>query len=237
MDEPELSVTEVSLKLQVAKSTAHRLLTSLASEGFVYKDPHSNLYSLGSSILSLTEIVNSQIPISNEAMPILHMIVESIGENAHLTIVEGLDIVYLQTISGPYSSDDLIHLGNRKPAFATCAGQAILAFHPHLAEQAAQQLHPFTKHTIVSKADFFNKLQSVRQLHYSICVEEYRAGISAIGVPVFNESDEVIASLSITAHTKRMSSEKMKQQTIALLQKGAAQLHEMITLRKRRDQR
>lgn len=235
MDEPEMSVTDVSRKLRVAKSTAHRLLSSLASEGFVYKDPHSNLYSLGASILSLANIVNSQIHISNEAIPILNMLVETIGENAHLAILEELDVVYLQTIDGVYSSVDYIHLGNRKPAFCTSAGQAILAFHPDTAVHASLQLRTYAKNTLTSPDAFLNKLKNVREKGFVICDQEYRNGITGIGVPVYDEKGQVIASLSITALSKRVLSERIINRYVTLLQKASKRLTEIIKLRKRSD--
>ncbi|MFS0644092.1 IclR family transcriptional regulator [Siminovitchia sp. 179-K 8D1 HS] len=235
MDEPEISVTGVSRKLQIAKSTAHRLLSSLASEGFVYKDPHSNLYSLGSSILSLVNIVNSQIHISNEAVPILNMLVETIGENAHLAILEELDVVYLQTIDGAYSSVDYIHLGNRKPAFCTSAGQAILAFQPEMAERASTQLRPYTKNTIISPETFFKKLNSVRVDGFVICDQEYRNGITGIGVPVYDGKGKVMASLSITALSKRVSSPRIQRRYVSLLWEASEKLTDMIKMRKRSD--
>ncbi|WP_339164515.1 IclR family transcriptional regulator [Siminovitchia sp. FSL W7-1587] len=235
MDEPEMSVTDVSRKLQVAKSTSHRLLSSLASEGFVYKDPHTNLYSLGSSILSLVQIVNSQIPIANEAVPILNMLVETIGENAHLAILEGLDVVYLQTIDGVYSSVDYIHLGNRKPAFCTSAGQAILAFHPKTAARASRQLRTYAVNTITSPDAFFQKLKDVQKNGFVISEQEYRDGITGIGVPVYNDKKQVMASLSITALTQRVSSDRIKNRYVTLLQKASGKLTEMIIWRKRSD--
>lgn len=128
IDQPEMGVTEIAHTLGIAKSTAHRLLSSLTQEGFVVKDRQTNLYSLGSSILSLTNIVNSQIPILNEATPILNKLAEFTGENAHLSILEGLSIIYLQTIQGRFPVHDFIHIGKRHPAFCTSSGQAILAY-------------------------------------------------------------------------------------------------------------
>lgn len=233
MDQPELSVTAIAKKLQVAKSTAHRLLSSLAAEGFVYKDPHSNLYSLGASILSMVNIVNSQIHIANEAIPILNLLVERSGENAHLAILEGLEVVYLQTITGIYSTSDYVHIGNRLPAYCTSSGQAILAYHAQIAEQAAKELPSLTKNTITSPKAFLQKLSAVRKQGFAICDQEYRNGIVGMAVPVLNEKDVVIASLSLTAAAQRVRSSQTQKRYVALLAAASDRLTEMIRLRKR----
>ncbi|HZG70865.1 MAG TPA: helix-turn-helix domain-containing protein, partial [Chondromyces sp.] len=59
MEEPEKKVTELASSLGLGKSTVSRLLATLASEGFVIKDPATQKYRLGLSILHLNTIVTS----------------------------------------------------------------------------------------------------------------------------------------------------------------------------------
>lgn len=235
LDKPEQSVTEIAQSLNVAKSTAHRLLSSLNKEGFVVKDRQTNLYSLGSSILSLTNIVNAQIRISNEVIPILNTLVEATSENAHLAIIEDLEIVYLQTMSGLYQANDFVHIGKRHPAFCTSSGQAILACHPSLAEKVANHLTPFTPYTVTSPSLFIQKLRLVKEMGYVICDKEFQPHICGIGAPVFNEKQEVIASINITADSKRANSPALQKRYIHAVQNAATQLSEIIAIRKRSD--
>ncbi|OMP65983.1 IclR family transcriptional regulator [Domibacillus epiphyticus] len=234
INQPEMSVTNVADLLGVAKSTAHRLLSSLAAEGFVVKDHQTHLYSPGSSILALTTIINSQIHILNEAAPVLNMLVESTGENAHLAILEGLDIIYLQTIDGIYPSDDFIHIGRRHPAFCTSSGQAILAFSEEAANEAAQNLYPYTKKTIISAEKFSQRLLQIREKGYTVCEMEFREQITGIGAPVFNEKKKAIASVNITTDPKRAASPILQKRYISAVQEAAKQMTDIVTLRKRR---
>ena len=47
VERPEIGVTELSQALGLGKSTVHRLLTSLASRGYVRKNPDTERYCLG----------------------------------------------------------------------------------------------------------------------------------------------------------------------------------------------
>lgn len=232
MDEPELGVTKISEKLGVAKSTAYRLLASLAEEGFVFKDSNSNLYSLGLSVIPMMEVVQSQIPITLEAKPILSKLVINTNENAHLCILEGLEVVYLETIEGFYASNDLIHIGKRKPAHCTSGGKAILAFDQSLKEIAPNQLKRYTPYTITEKEEFKRQLETIRKESFVISKQEYREHIIAIAVPVFNDKQKVIASISITIDKKRYS-DKLANRYINDLKHATAELTKIITLRKR----
>ncbi|OLN22049.1 hypothetical protein BTO30_11555 [Domibacillus antri] len=233
INQPEMSVTDVSKLLGVSKSTAHRLLSSLAAEGFVVKDHQTHLYSPGSSILALTNIVNSQIHILNEATPVLNMLVESTGENAHLAILEGLDIIYLQTIDGTYPSDDFIHIGRRHPAFCTSSGQAILAFEPEAAGESAKHLTSYTKKTITSIDQFNKRLLQIRQNGYTFCEQEFREQITGIGATVFNKKKKAIASINITADPKRAASPILQKRYITAVQEAARQMTDIVTFRQK----
>ena len=76
MDEPEKKVTDISTELGLNKSTVSRTLATLASEGFVDKDPETKKYRLGLSILTLSGILNSNIDVYRESQPILNRLVE-----------------------------------------------------------------------------------------------------------------------------------------------------------------
>lgn len=233
MDEPELSVSAVAKKLHVAKSTAYRLLASLAEEEFVYKDTHSNLYSLGASVLPMMEVVRSQIHISNEVRPILSDLVINTNENAHLGILDGLHVVYLETVEGMFDPEDYIHIGKRKPAHCTSGGKAILAFNDDIADFAAQNLQSYTPFTVTNPQQFKKQLQQIREVGHVVSKQEYRPHIIAIAVPVYNERYEVIASISITIYKKRYS-RRLKNRYVIELKNAAEKLSHIITLRKRR---
>src|SRR5690625_2692223 len=179
IDEPELSVTSIAEKLQIAKSTAYRLLASLAHEGFVYKDTNSNLYSLGASVLPMMDVVKSQIHISHEVRFILRDLVIHTNENAHLGILEGLDVVYLETVEGKFAPDDYIHIGKRKPAHCTSGGKAILAFNEELADIAADNLQSYTSFTVTDQQEFKKQLRLIREAGYVVSKREYRPHIIA----------------------------------------------------------
>ena len=59
MDEPEKKISDISSSLGLNKSTVSRTMATLASEGFVFKDPETKKYRLGFSILTLVELLTA----------------------------------------------------------------------------------------------------------------------------------------------------------------------------------
>ena len=118
MDEPEKKVSDISSSLGLNKSTVSRTMATLASEGFVFKDPETKKYRLGFSILTLSGIINSNMDIVRESQPILNKLVETLGETAHISIFDHLEVVYLQKVECNHPVRFLTHVGKRNPPYA-----------------------------------------------------------------------------------------------------------------------
>src|SRR6476661_694468 len=95
INESEKKVTELATTLSLGKSTVSRLLATLASEGFVIKNPENGRYRLGLSILNLNTIVTSNLEVTHESLPILQSLVNDIGETAHIVARDEHDVIYL----------------------------------------------------------------------------------------------------------------------------------------------
>ncbi|MEK3937134.1 IclR family transcriptional regulator [Sporosarcina sp. FSL W7-1349] len=235
MDQPELRVVDVAEQLDIAKSTAHRLLSTLASEGFVYKDPQSNHYSLGVSVLALTNIVNSQLPIVEEATPILNALTEKTGESSHMAIREGQEVIYLQKIDNEYSVHVTTHIGRRNPVHCTSTGQAILAFESDevVDEILSRPLPKFTEHTITDPQQLRDRLREIKRLGYVIDIQGFEKKVISIGAPIFNSKDEVMASVNITGPVIRLKEKEAQRKCVEEVVAAARRISNLVKLRKR----
>ena len=126
--EPTKRVSDLADSLGLAKSTVSRLLSTLASEGFVIKDEKTNAYRLGLSVLTLGGIMTNDLEIHKEATPVLSKLVSDTGETAHLAILDGLDTIYIHKEECNHPVRILTHLGRRNPSYCTSSGKVLLAF-------------------------------------------------------------------------------------------------------------
>jgi IclR family transcriptional regulator, KDG regulon repressor len=236
IDNPEQGVTEIAENLNIGKSTVHRLLLSLGSEGFVYKDPNSNRYSLGTSLLSLTTIVNSQLPIVNESIPILNVLTERTGETSHLGILEGKHIIYLQKIDSENPVNLSTHIGMRQPIHSTSIGQIILSYQNEktINKLLPEKLEKFTDKTITARDQLKIKLSTSRQQHFVICDEEYAKGFISVAAPVFDENGHVISAVSIVGPVNRMKNKIKQKAFIEEVRSAANKLTEIVKIRRRK---
>ena len=212
MDEPEKKISELSAALGLNKSTVSRTMTTLASEGFVYKDPETKKYRLGLSILSLSGIVSSQMDIYRESQPVLNRLVENIGETAHISVLDHLDVIYLQKVECNHPVRFLTHIGKRNPPYCTSSGKVLLA---HAADDVVNQviekgLEKLTKNTITNPQKLRIHLNQVKENGYASSTEEILEGVTSIAAPIFDYRGKVIAALSVVGPNQRMQQHKIQ---------------------------
>src|SRR5687768_12740698 len=71
-DEVDIGISALAKRLGIAKSTAHRLATTLAAEGLLEQDHASGRYRLGVALFRLGALVRRRMEVSNEARPHLY---------------------------------------------------------------------------------------------------------------------------------------------------------------------
>jgi IclR family KDG regulon transcriptional repressor len=207
-----LGITELAKRLDLAKSTVHRLLTSLRNKGYVKQDPVSMKYHLGLRFIELGSLVSQSLEIRKIAAPYMKQLVEETGETSHLVTLEDGEIIYIEKIESPYTMRMYSLIGKRAPVHCTGAGKAILAYVDE--EKTAQiikekGLNKFTETTIVTWDHLMTELKETRERGYSIDNEEHEAGIRCVAAAIFNHHGEMVAGLSIAGPTMRMTPEKM----------------------------
>lgn len=206
VDRPEWGITEMADALGLSKSTVHRAVTALVEEGFLEKNPRTDRYRLGLSVLGLCGVVISHMTVHREAAPILERLAERVGETAYLGILEGTDVVYLSKVECKHPVRSLSHIGKKNPAHCTGTGKAILAFQPskRIEEVIRNGLIPYGPRTITDPETFRRHLADIRNEGYAVCIDEIADGVASVGAPVRDYTGEVIAAISVVGPTERL---------------------------------
>jgi DNA-binding IclR family transcriptional regulator len=209
--EGEAGVTEIARELDVHKSTASRLLTALARRELVAQDAARGKFRLGLGILRLAGAVGRRLDLVQESRPVCQALARQVGETVNLAILSGRDALYLDQVAGPAALSPHNWAGQRIPLHATSDGKVLLAF--LAAAEAAACLPPplrrFTERTIIDVAEFPRVLAEVRRLGYATAVEELEAGLTAIAAPVRNADGDVVASVSASGPSFRISDDRI----------------------------
>ena len=209
-NEPELGVGEISRRVGIPKSTVFRLLATLEEGGLISQNPDTGLYRLGIGLLVLANNAMVSTDLQRVARPYLRLLASELNETVTLTVLDGHDVVNLELFA---STERLIMrvgwIGRRMPIHATSSGKAIIAFKSEEGQKniLPSVLQKFTSHTITDHEKLKTELRQVREKNYAIALEEMEYGLSAVSAPIRNYEGQVMACVSVSGPSNRLTEE------------------------------
>lgn len=202
---------EVALGCGLSRTTAHRLLTTLLTRGYVASAGEGQ-YRLGPGLLHLSHSLLDRFDLPAVAKPELREICRLCDETAYLAILDGGEILYLDRVESSHSIRLRSSVGTRGPLHCTSLGKAILAFLPP-DERAAlldrTVLARRTARTITDRAALEAHLCLVRERGFAIDDIENEEGVRCLSAPVFGHDGRVCAAVSVSGPAFRLSTERL----------------------------
>jgi IclR family KDG regulon transcriptional repressor len=214
-----ISLKELSARVSLPKGTTHRLLSSLAYFGYVRQVSESKNYQLGFKLVELGNRLLNQLDVRMQARPFLVGLSKEIKETIHLVVFDQNEALYVDKVESNEKSSGLqmvSRVGLRIPAHCSSVGKVFLA---HLSDSELDTLikekglKKRTKNTITDPEKLKQHLKVIRQQGYAVDDEENEEGIRCVGAPIFNQRGQVIAAISISGPTVRIT-QKIIQQTL-----------------------
>jgi len=203
-----IGVTEVAERARLPKSTAARLLASLAREGVVEQVPGDTRYRLGGRLATLAAGVLPTRSLARLARPSLVELSTEVGEAAGLSVPDGDLVHYVEQVDTPNPVSVRDWTGSRLPMHAVSSGQLLLAFRPvaALARYLERPLERFTELTIVDPDALRERLREIRRDGFAWAREEFDRGISSVAAPIADASGEVVAAVHLHGPSYRFPS-------------------------------
>jgi DNA-binding IclR family transcriptional regulator len=126
-----LTTSELGRMTELTRPTAHRLLSELAAQGFVDRDPDNRRWLLGPELYLLGVVAGSRYDVAEHARDLLADLSEQTGESAYLSAARGRETVCLAEVEGSFPlRSHVLHEGIRFPFGVASAGLAILSHLP-----------------------------------------------------------------------------------------------------------
>jgi IclR family KDG regulon transcriptional repressor len=211
-DEDELAITTLAQRLGLAKSTVHRLASTLTAAGFLEQNSDTGRYRLGVALFELGALVRRRMDVANVARPHLRELLEKTGETVQLGIVDHYSVLYVYEMESRRAIRMAAAGGARAPRPSTAGGQVLLAFQPadYIRETLERGLTGFTDKTVTEGDEVLSLLDEVRMRDYAVDDEESEVGLRAVAAPVRNQNGGVIAALGVAAPVQRMNKRVMQ---------------------------
>lgn len=214
-----ISLKELSAKVGLPKGTTHRLLTSLAYFGYVRQASESKNYRLGFKLVELGNRLLDHLDLRAQARPFLINLCKKTKETVHLVILDKNEALYVDKVVSdekPGGLQMVSRVGLRVPVHCSSVGKVFLAqYSDQEFERFVQEkgLEKRTENTITNTEKLKHHLKEIYRQGYAVDDEENEKGIRCVGAPIFNQQGQVIAAVSISGPTVRIS-KKIIQETM-----------------------
>ncbi len=223
IERPEMSLAELSKASGLNKTTTHRLLSALQSEGLIERNSLTAGYYLGAGLMALGVQALASNDLRRRVRPLLRSLANDTGETATLEVPIEYTMLILDEVTGRHVVGAAGNVGTRWPLHATSTGKAVLAFDEHGLERLSEPLEAITSKTLVSKDSFQPELIDIRRRGYAVTIDELEDGFTAVATVIRDSLGDVQGALSICGPTQRLTSTRRAELGESLC-KAAARL-------------
>jgi DNA-binding IclR family transcriptional regulator len=181
-------------------------------------------YRLGVGLVRLAEPVLIRMDLQQVAQPHLRALAEACQETVNLSILTGDDkVINIASFPSPRLVRNVGWIGREMLPHSVSSGKALLAHLPkqRVAHILAAELPRFTERTITDPTRLTEDLAQVRQRGYAVAREELEEGLSAVAAPIVDHEGHVIAVISVSGPSFRLTEERLEE--LAEMTREAAQ--------------
>ena len=127
--ERTVGITELSLKLNLPKSTVHRILKDLLKYSIVEQEPETSRYKIGLRLLKYSNSLLKSFDLRQIAQPILKRVCQETGETTFLTIWHNHQGICIDSIfpSSKINTHLFVEIGKEMPFHCAASSKVILA--------------------------------------------------------------------------------------------------------------
>jgi IclR family transcriptional regulator, acetate operon repressor len=211
--EPEMRVTDLARRLEVHKSTAFRLLSTLQEHGLVEQNPSTEKYRLGYGLVRLAGSVVGELDLARASRPVLEQLAMRTAETVNLAILQGNQVVNIEQIAAPNLVVTVNWVGKQTPLHCTSNGKVLLAYLPDVerAPLLGEPLQRFTPRTITDVKTLEKQLRRVVDEGYAFTLEELELGLNAVAAPVRATDGRVRAAVSVAGPSYRVTPQRLQE--------------------------
>ncbi len=198
--EKSIGLSELARKTSLKKTTVARLVNTLEQIGIVEQDPDSHRFALTFRVFELGSRVASRSDVRRQARPLLEMFVAREGKSMLLSVLNGNQVVYIDKIEARELFRIRTAAGGRAPVHCTSSGKAILAYLSNDERRRILGSQPLPAYTMLSTTDLLSleeEFAQIRARGYAVDWGERHEELCAVGAPIFDYNNQVIASISL----------------------------------------
>lgn len=208
-----LTLSNISRRLQLPKSTAHRMLAAMLLRGLLIRDPYDRGYQLGFQLLQWGTLARSSLDIRNIALPVMKALVNTINETVVLSMRYGNSAIWVEVVESEQPVRIALRTGKPLSLHAGASSKILWAFLPQEEMEAmfgVIHLAPLFANSIIESEKMRTELKKIRELGYAVSYEETDPGAMGIAAPVYDHLNCLVAGLGMVAPAARVTTDRVE---------------------------
>src|SRR5439155_23928094 len=217
----QLPLGEIAERLELPKSGAHRLLSTLVDLGWAEQDRETGFYRLTMRLAVLGQRFYAASGIPDICQPLLDRFAAECHEFARLAVVDGDSLVWLAHAQG--ASGGLVYqpaeTTGTVPLFATATGKAWLAtlgtkqaMQNVLRNGAFDDVNKYGPNVIRSIEVLLREIKTTANRGYGLAVNEAEPGVTAIAAAIRSRAGgAAVGTVSIAGPSVRMTESRVRE--------------------------
>jgi len=220
------NLPDLSARVGLSRSTAHRLASSLVERGYLAFEPRAG-YRLASKVLELGHLAQVQTNLLQVAQPHLEALALATADTVHLGVLEGDQALYLGKVPGHRRIMISSRVGERQPLTSTGLGKALILDH---SADYWRTRFAIEQASVTARAQF--EIWVARMRDYvaagrAFDLEENEDQIRCVAAPIRDASARIVAAISVSSAAQYMSDQRMRDLSADVVGTAAAISHEL----------
>lgn len=212
LEQPVMTINELAERANMPKTTVFRLAGGLEEAGLLIKDrktSHDVTYRMSLKFLTYGKHVSEQLEYNKIALRYMKELNEEIDELIHVTIMEGNEAVYVETVNSSKPVRLVVKVGARAPLYAGSAPKLLLS---SMTDEELEvylnevELKKRSLNTLTDKEKIKEEVEKIRKRGYSISYSENFEATVGMSYPIYNYDGKMVAAIGISIpdidHTK-----------------------------------
>ncbi len=221
-----ITITQIAQKTSLTLGTAHRLLYTMIQRGFVEQNTENSKYRLGIKAFQVGSAAAYFKDLRSVARPVMEDLQQKYNETVNLATLDGTEVVYVDQVES--TNIVLVRMfartGNRGPAYCTGSGKVLLSSLPQdkLKDLVYNmELRKFSNETITDPELLMKELNHVKHDGYALDLGERDEGVRCVAAPINNFEGKVVAALSISGPSIRITTPFIKNELVDAIKNAA----------------
>lgn len=203
-----LTVAQIAARTEMHRASAHRLLASLRTMGWVERDLARPTFRISLRLYALVHVFVQNFGLLDRLKPLLKELSMQARETVHLGILDGHQVLHIGRQECPERVGVMSPIGSRGWAHTSGLGKALLAgqsddfLRTYIVETG---LPGMTEHSITAPEAFWAEIASIRRQHVSIDNEEDSIGVRCLGTTLPSAQGRAVLAISISGPSPRFT--------------------------------